>query len=184
MQYRSGHVRWWRHAGDFAWRLEVVTASDEALVPASVRKAAIASRSLRRWPTTETPRSFRSSAVRFGSVAQSDWVFADAEHNGDRCCCRFGRLGSVVAGGRDYDSYPTVDEVRHNGRQAVKLTVQPVILHRHILTLDPAGFVEAFAKRISKTKIGLGRPEVNDGDDWHRLLLRARRVRPNCRRSG
>jgi hypothetical protein len=31
-----------------------------------------------------------------GDKAQSDWVFADTEHNGDRCCCRFGRLGSVV----------------------------------------------------------------------------------------
>src|SRR6516165_3111289 len=52
--------------------LEVFAASgDGALVPASVRKAAIASRSLRRWPTTDTPRSFRSSAVRFGRTVSS-----------------------------------------------------------------------------------------------------------------
>src|SRR5215469_8995076 len=47
------------------------TSVDGALAPASVRKAAIASRSLRRWPMRETPRSFRSSAVRFGRTVSS-----------------------------------------------------------------------------------------------------------------
>src|SRR5262252_7358844 len=52
--------------------LEVfATSVDGALAPASVRRAAIASRSLRRWPTTETPRSFKSSAVRFGRTVSS-----------------------------------------------------------------------------------------------------------------
>ena len=54
-----------RSSGETVGALEAVAASEDgALAPASVRKAAIASRSWRRWPTTETPRSFRSSAVR------------------------------------------------------------------------------------------------------------------------
>src|SRR5262245_12370415 len=96
-----------------------------------------------------------------GDKAQPNWVFADAEHNGDRCCCRFGHLGSVVASGRGYHSHPTANEVRHERRQVVKFTLQPVVLHRHVLALDPAGSFKPFTKRINKSSIGLGRPEVN-----------------------
>src|SRR6516164_5565169 len=49
----------------------LVAAPDDGVASASVRRAAMASRSLRRWPTTETPRSFRSSAVRFGRTVSS-----------------------------------------------------------------------------------------------------------------
>src|SRR5262245_17046373 len=51
--------------------LAVVARSEVTLASASGLKAAIASRSLRRWPTIETPRSFRSSAVRFGRTVSS-----------------------------------------------------------------------------------------------------------------
>jgi hypothetical protein len=48
------------------------------------------------------------------------------------------------------------------------------------LALDPAGSFEPFTKRINKTSIGLGRPEVNYGYDRHcRLLLRVCRERPS-----
>jgi len=42
-----------------------------AATDASAPSAAMASRSLRRWPTKVTPRSFRSSAVRLGSTLSS-----------------------------------------------------------------------------------------------------------------
>src|SRR5262249_25373089 len=80
-----------------------------------------------------------------GNETQPDWVFTDAEYNGDRCCCRFGRLGSVVVASRcGYHSNSTANKVRHERRQVVKLTLQPMILHRHILAIDPAGPFEPF----------------------------------------
>jgi hypothetical protein len=52
-----------RSSGEALGALGVVAASAEgALFPASLRRAAIASRSLRRCPTMPTPKSFRSSA--------------------------------------------------------------------------------------------------------------------------
>ena len=52
--------------------LEAVGATDPIRTAlASVRKIAMASSSLRRCPTTTTPRSFKSSAVKFGRTASS-----------------------------------------------------------------------------------------------------------------
>jgi hypothetical protein len=47
------------------------------------------------------------------------------------------------------------------------------------LALDPASSFEPFTKRINKTSIGLGRPEVNYGDDRHCRLLRVCPERPS-----
>src|SRR5215472_18015819 len=61
-----------------------------------------------------------------------------------------------------------------------KLTLQPVVLHGHVLALNVAGFVEAFTKRVSKAHRRLGRPEVDECDDRQCRLLRARGKRPCC----
>ena len=98
--------------------------------------------------------SARPSEV--GDKAQLDGVVDDAEYDGDRCGRSFSRLGSIVATGRGYHSHPTAHEVRHNRRQLLKSTVQPVVLHRHVLALDVAGFVEAFTKRIRKANGRVG----------------------------
>jgi hypothetical protein len=58
-----------------------------------------------------------------------------------------------------------------------------VVLNRHVLALDVAGFVEAFAVRTSNAHRGLGRPCVDEADDRQRRLLRARRERPRGRRA-
>ena len=61
-----------RSSGKALGALDVVAASaTEDLPPASVRRAAIASRILRRCPTMPTPKSFRSSAVKFGRTVSS-----------------------------------------------------------------------------------------------------------------
>src|SRR5262249_47196473 len=73
-------------------------------------------------------------------------------------------------------------EIGHERRQAIVLAVQPVVLHRHVLALDVAGFVEALAERASNAHGGLGRPTVDKAYHWHRWLLRARCQRP-CRRT-
>src|SRR5262249_45568485 len=52
------------------------------------------------------------------------------------------------------------------------------VLHGHVLALDVAGFVEAFAKRVGKAHGRLDRPEVDEGDDGQCRLLRAYADRP------
>jgi hypothetical protein len=68
-------VTWRRSArtsGDTLVALDVVATSAEGgLLPASARRAAIASSSLRRCPRAPTPSSFRSSAVRLGRTVSS-----------------------------------------------------------------------------------------------------------------
>jgi hypothetical protein len=51
--------------------LDEAVASTEGLPVASLRRAAMASNSLRRCPSAATPSSFRSSAVRFGRTVSS-----------------------------------------------------------------------------------------------------------------
>src|SRR5262249_35869630 len=53
-----------------------------------------------------------------------------------------------------------------------------MVLDRHVLTLDVAGFAEAFMERSGIVHGGLGRPGADEADDWHRRLLRPRRERP------
>jgi hypothetical protein len=65
-------VTWRRSAMSFT-ELSIVAGASAcgALAFASIRSAAIASSSLRRCPTMPTPRSFKSSAVRFGRTVAS-----------------------------------------------------------------------------------------------------------------
>src|SRR5262245_18769205 len=58
-----------------------------------------------------------------------------------------------------------------------------MILHRHVLTLDEAGFVEALTERGRMARRGFRRPGVDEGNDRHRWLLRARREVPCPRAS-
>src|SRR5262249_28515993 len=44
-------------------------------------------------------------------------------------------------------------------------------------------FAEAFAERSRIARGGIGRPNVDEADDRHRRLLRARRERPGGRRT-
>ena len=61
-----------RSSGEVLGGLGVVATSAEGALPlASVRRAAIASSSLRRCPSAATPSSFRSSAVRPGRTVSS-----------------------------------------------------------------------------------------------------------------
>ena len=52
-----------------------------------------------------------------------------------------------VAAGRGDNGHVAADEIGHERRQAIVLALQPVVLHRHVLALDVAGFVEAFTER-------------------------------------
>ena len=82
-----------------------------------------------------------------GDQTQLDRVFADAEDDWDRRGRSFGRWRSKVAARRGDNGDATADEVGHERRQAIELAVQPVVLDRHVLALDVAGFIEALAER-------------------------------------
>src|SRR5262249_20152989 len=103
----------------------------------------------------------------------------DAEDNRDRRGRSFGYLCSIIACGRGDNGHATTHEVSHERRKAIELTLQPVVLHRHVLALDVAGFVEALAERGGKGRIG--RPADDECDNSRCRLLPARRERPRRR---
>src|SRR5262249_20517198 len=70
-------------------------------------------------------------------------------------------------------------EVGHENRQAIELARQPMVLHRHVLALDVAGFVEALAEPGNKGRVR--QSGIDEADHRHRRLLRARRERPRNR---
>ena len=83
-----------------------------------------------------------------------DGVLADAEDDRDRRGRSFGSKRSSVAGWRGDNGHATTHEFSHERRQAIELALQPVVLHRHVLALEVAGFVEALAERGGKGRIG------------------------------
>src|SRR5262249_6873124 len=70
-------------------------------------------------------------------------------------------------------------EVGHENRQTIELARQPMVLHRHVLALDVAGFVEALAEPGNKGRIR--QSGTDEADHRHRRLLRPRRERPRNR---
>src|SRR5262249_4568811 len=56
-----------------------------------------------------------------------------------------------------------------------------MVLHRHVLALDVAGFVEALAEPGNKGRIR--QSGIDEADHWHHRLLRRRRQRPRRRRT-
>jgi hypothetical protein len=106
-----------------------------------------------------------------------DWVLGDTEDNRDHRGFSFGRERSLRVGRGDH-GHPAVDQIGRDRRQAIVLALQLMVLDRHVLTFDVAGFVEAFAERGRITRVGIGRPGVDKPDHRHRRRLGARRERP------
>jgi hypothetical protein len=79
-----------------------------------------------------------------------DRVCADAEDDRDRRARAFrrGRNEGVVE--RGDDRHATADNVRHQQRQPIELTVQPALLNRYISVLDITSFAEVIAERIHR----------------------------------
>ena len=113
--------------------------------------------------------------------AEADRIFTDAEDDRNRRCRRLGRERCRLRGGRGDHGYPTADEVRHQGRQAVIAAFQPMVFDDHVLAFDLAGLAQPFAKRSQPARIGIGCPGIDEGDDRFCRLLRARRKRPRRR---
>ena len=63
------------------------------------------------------------------------------------------------------------------------MAFQPVVLNDDILTLGIASFAEPLAECGYTARRGIGGPLVDEPDDRHPRLLRARRERPRHRRA-
>jgi len=107
----------------------------------------------------------------------------DTEDDRNRRCCSFGRERSLQGAGRGNDGDLSVDEIGHECRQAIVLTLQPVVLDRHVLAFDDAGFVEAIAESDHVARGGFGRTAAKESDHRQRRLLRIRAERPRNRRA-
>src|SRR5262249_27067794 len=127
------------------------------------------------------PRQISARPGEASDKAELHRVVADAEDDRDRRGRSFGHLSSIVAGGRGDDGHATAHEVSHERRQAIEFALQPMVLHRYVLALDVAGFVEALAERGGKGRIR--RSGIDECDHRHLRLLRARRERPCDRRA-
>jgi hypothetical protein len=95
----------------------------------------------------------------------------------------FGRDRARRVAGRCDHGHTTVNQIGHQCRQAIVLALQPVVLDRHVLAFDVAGFVEAFAERGHITRVGIGRPVSDKSDHRHLWLLRACSKWPRGRRT-
>ena len=115
-----------------------------------------------------------------GDKTQLDRVSADTEDDRGRRRCSFGRERGHAAGRGDH-GHTAADQISHQCRQAIELALQPVVLDRHVLAVDVAIFVEAFAERGHKARVAIGRPVSNKPDHRQGRLLRGRRKRPRNR---
>jgi hypothetical protein len=72
----------------------------------------------------------------------------------------------------------SADQIGRQRRQAIVLAFKVVVLDRHVLAFNVAGFIEAFTKRGRNGRGVVGRSVGDKRDHRQRLLLPARRERP------
>jgi cell division protein FtsZ len=87
-------------------------------------------------------------------------------------------VGAAFDDSRGDDGHTTPDQVSHQGRQAIVLTLQPVVLHCHVLAIDVAIFAKALAEGRHIARGGNGRSAVDEPDHGNPRLLSARGERP------
>ena len=73
--------------------------------------------------------------------ADLNWIGARYENNGNRGCCSFGRYRRL--GVRDNHSHPTTNQISRQRGQSIILPLRPAVFDRHVLALDPSGFLQA-----------------------------------------
>ena len=72
--------------------------------------------------------------------AQCHRVLTHTEHKRDRCGCGFNGARSIGTAGRGDRSHATPGQVGEQCRQALVMTLQPVVLDRDILAFGIARF--------------------------------------------
>ena len=103
------------------------------------------------------------------------------EDDRNRRCSRLCRKCRADCAGRDDHGGLTADQIFRQRRQPVEAPLRPSVFDRHITTLDVAGFGQALTKLSDGTRVLCGRTNVEEPDQRHRRLLRARRKRPRRR---
>ena len=70
----------------------------------------------------------------------------------DRGCrgCIFSHTRCKVAGGRGDDGHTAAHEIGHKRLKTIEFALQPMVLHRYVLALEVAGFIEAVSERRGK----------------------------------
>src|SRR5437016_4957510 len=121
---------------------------------------------------------------RFRLAPRPNWdrVTPGREYDRNRRGRRFGRQ-CRRRGGRGDDGDLVLNQLGRQRRQSVILAPGPAILDRHVAALDITSFVEALAERGHHGCVSLRRPTIEEPDHRHCWLLRARRERPDCRRT-
>ena len=98
-------------------------------------------------PTTVTPVTLPPGRLKLATMPTIDRVVAGHEDDRDHRRCRLGCAGR--GGAERGDDRVTGRRARlgRESRQAIGLTLHPMILDHHIAGLDMAGFAQATAKR-------------------------------------
>src|SRR6516162_8835511 len=106
----------------------------------------------------------------------SDRVNTTQGNNGNRRgrCLRNERC---CADRNNHGDLPAHQFIRQHW-QSIKLILGPAIFNRHVLALDIPGIFQTLAKCAQKIQVWYRRCRVEETDDRHRRLLRARRERP------
>jgi len=117
-----------------------------------------------------------------GDKTMPDRVFTRAEDDRDGRCCSFGRERDR-GDRRDDHGHLSADQIGHQCRRSVILTLEPVVFDGHVLAFDVAAFHEAFAERGRTARGGIERPAIDKSNDRHRRLLCARREWARGRRA-
>src|SRR5262249_39698211 len=134
--------------------------------------------------TTEKidPCQVAARSGKAGDETQADRVFPNNEDDGD---CRGRRLSCQPRTSierRDHGDL-SANQFGRKRRQSIDLIVSPAILDCYVLALDIAGILQALAKCAQTLGSPVRRRGVEEPNNRHRRLLRARRDRP-CRRAG
>jgi hypothetical protein len=107
-----------------------------------------------------------------------DWVDPDPEHDRDRRGRSLGGESTGREAWRRDQGHATADEVCQQRRQAVVLTLHPVVFDPDVASLNVARFAQALAKRGGIAQRGIGRRAVEECDHGQHRLLCTRRDRP------
>ena len=112
-----------------------------------------------------------------GNKTKLDRVFGRDEDDGDCRRCRLsGEHGTCERG--DHGDL-SANQFGRQQRQPIYLALGPAVVDRHVLALDIAGVFEALAECPQTVRVRVvKRCGVEEPDDRHHRLLRARRERP------
>ena len=124
-------------------------------------------------------RNIAARPIEVGNQTNSDRVVAGDEYDRRCSCCRLGnQRGLAVA--NDHRGL-TTDQIGHQPRKPVELTVRKAVFDGDILALDKTGPGQALPECGDEVRRVGGRCDAQEADHRHRRLLRQCRHRPRSR---